>query len=161
MGKKIQYKWFILSFAIILIASCKKDGNDLITKLTATIDGKSWVSTLRVTAKNDNGFIITASNINTSLVTSELIIKINGANSGTYSVIAASNNCLATYTPDISQSSKSFVSATGSVTLTDVDTKNKTISGTFEFVCTNLSLETVQITNGSFSGLSYTETSGN
>jgi hypothetical protein len=160
MGTNMKIGLITLGLALLMAAGCKKDDNALTTKMTATINGKSWVSTIRVTVKNDAGFIITATQVNSSLVTSELIIRINGFTSGTYNVIASSNNCLATYTPDVTNASKSYVSATGIVTVTDINTSDKTISGTFEFTCSNLSLEMVPITNGSFTGLKYTETSG-
>ena len=158
---KLGFRIFVFCITVLMISACKKDSNNLITKLSASINGETWNSAIRITVKNDAGFIITATRVNTSLVTSELAIRINGFSTGTYNVIATSNNCLATFTPNVSEATKSYVSATGTVVLTEVNTGDKTISGTFEFVCANLSLETITITNGSFEGLSYTETSGN
>jgi hypothetical protein len=51
---------FCLSLGILLTVGCKKDGSNPSPKMNATIDGKSWNSSVRVTVKNNDGFIITA-----------------------------------------------------------------------------------------------------
>jgi hypothetical protein len=152
---------FCLSLGILLTVGCKKDGSNPSPKMNATIDGKSWNSSVRVTVKNNDGFIITGTQVNTSFVTSTLVVKIFGFAPGTYNVIATSSNCAAIYTPNIQEASNSFASVTGTVSLTEVNTSNKTISGTYSFTCTNLSLQLTTIANGSFNDLIYTESSGN
>jgi hypothetical protein len=160
MNTKMKVSLISLSMVILMVAGCKKDSNILTTKMSATIDGTKWNSTLRETLKKNTGFVITAQQVSTTLVTSMLVININGFTTDTYNVGLASNSCLATYTPNISTASDSYVSATGTVTLTEVNTTDKTISGTFTFTCGNVSLKTVSITDGSFTGMKYTETSG-
>jgi hypothetical protein len=160
MGTNLKISMVTLGMTIILVTGCKKDSNNvLVTKMKATIDGTEWNTTARATVKNDNGFIITGTHVSTTLVTSTLVINISGHTTGTYNVIGTSNNCLATYTPVVSNASESFISITGTVNLTEINTSDKTISGTFEFSCLNLE-QIVEITGGSFTDLSYTESSG-
>jgi len=161
MSKKLRIILVSVSVIIFFTAGCKKDSNVLATKMSATIDGKTWNSATRVTIKNSTGFTITAQQVSTTLVTSSLVIRIGGLNTGTYNVIASSNTCLGTYTPDVQTATESYISATGTVKLTEVNTGDKTISGTFEFTCANLSLQTIEIKSGSFDDLKYQESSDN
>jgi len=161
MGKRIKIILVFVSMVMFFTIGCKKDSNILTTKMSATIDGKNWNSTTRVTVKNSTGFIITAQQVSTTLVTSSLVVRIGGFNTGTYNVIATNNTCLGTYTPNIETATESYISATGTVNLTEVNTGDKTISGTFEFTCANLSLQTVSVASGSFKDLKYQETSDN
>lgn len=159
MGTTTKIGFITLGLALLMTAGCKKDSNILISKMTASINGDSWASTGQVTVKNDKGFVITGTQINNSLETSTLVLKINGFTTGTYNVISTTNSCLATYTPKVTDATDSYISVTGTITLTEVNTSDKTISGTFEFYCTNLSIQIAQITNGRFTGLKYTVTS--
>jgi len=150
-----------LGLLALLATGCKKDDDDnvILTKMTANIDGKAWTSTTRVTVKNNTGFVITAQQISTTLVTSSLVININGSTPGKYEVGLSGKGCLATYIPDVTNASDSFISATGSVELTEVNTSDKTISGTFSFKCAKLSLLAIDITNGTFTKMKYTDSS--
>ncbi|MFD0990806.1 DUF6252 family protein [Mariniflexile jejuense] len=49
-----------------------------------------------------------------------------------------------------------FITSQGEVKITEIDTKNKTISGTFFFTGQNQNLGTKEFTNGVFSKISYT-----
>lgn len=161
MNRRFKFSLVSLGIAMILFTGCKKDDDDnvVLTKMTANIDGKAWTSTTRVTVKNNTGFVITAQQISTTLVTSSLVININGSTPGKYEVGLSGNSCLATYMPNVSTASDSYISATGSVELTEVNTSDKTISGTFSFKCAKLSLLTVDITNGTFTKMKYTDSS--
>jgi hypothetical protein len=157
MNTKKKYIVIALSVGILMVTACKKDSNLLPIKMSATIDGQAWNSSIQVTARNNTGFVITGTQVSTSLVTSTLLIRINGFTTGTYSVVAISNNCLATYTPNIDNATSSFFSATGTVNLTEVNASDKTISGTFEFNCFDSAPKLVTITKGSFTQLKYQE----
>ena len=162
MNAKFKIGIISICFGALMIVGCsKKDANNisniLTEKMSATIDGKAWDASVKKTVKNTQGFIITGTQVNSSLVSSIVAIQIFGTTTGTYNVVAVTNNCAATYTPDLTQPSNSFASSTGTVHLSEVNTSNKTISGTFSFECIDLSLKSVSITNGTFTALSYTE----
>jgi hypothetical protein len=159
MNTKIKISIASLCLGMLIVVGCKKDSSSPSVKMSAKIDNVAWNSTLRVTVKNDKGFVITGTQVSPSFVSSSLVIQIFGYSTGTYNVLALSNNCAADYSPNTSISN-SFLSVSGTVNLTEVNTSNKTISGTFSFICTNLS-QTFTITDGSFNGLIYTESTGN
>ncbi len=152
----------LITVAMILVltmVSCSKDsdGNPVVTKMSATIKDKSWSTATRVTVLTPTGFTITG----TSLTGESLVITTYGAAVGTYDLDAnlgsLSGECLCVYTPSIMQQSNYYTSTDGTVKLTEVDTTNKTISGSFSFTVYNVTLGTIAIKNGTFSKLSYTE----
>jgi hypothetical protein len=147
----------LLSFGILMIYGCKKDSTEPGAKFSASIDSVAWNAGVRVTIKKEDGFYITGTQITSSLKSSSLVIKVFGFSTGTYNVVASDNNCAALYTPNLSTPSDSYASLTGTVNLTEVNTTAKTISGTFSFSCVNTALAVIPITNGSFTGLKYTE----
>lgn len=153
MGKRLM----LLLVAITLImGSCKKD-SDSVTKMGANIDGKNWnAGLLRLTNLTGNVFSI----VGTSLTGEVLEITINGNTPGVYELNLTKQECLAIYKKGGINTSPSdfFTSVSGKVNLTKVDLANKKISGTFDFNCAQLSLQTVIVSNGSFNDLSYTET---
>jgi hypothetical protein len=153
---------FLIMCAIVIMGvSCKKDssGNIIVTKMSATIDGKAWDSAIRTTVlqATTNTFIITG----TSLTGEILEVTTYGTTQGTYelSVGSVSAKCLGTYKASISSgTSDIYISTSGTVVLTKVDKTAKKISGTFVFslYCLNSKL-TKTVTNGVFNDLSYTE----
>lgn len=158
--KKIVYV-VMLSLLTISFNSCDKDDsvNDILSSvikssMTCEIDGASWSSVTRITKLKSGAFIIAG----TSITGQVLTVTINGDTEGDYELSLLSQSCLATYTLDASNLSETSVSKSGSVSLTDVDTVNKTISGTFNFVLIDSSLIlNTTITDGTFSELTYTE----
>ena len=168
MNAKLKIGIVSICFGALMIVGCsKKDSNNISNILTAemgaTIDGKAWNATLRETVKSSIGFVITGTQAKLPPeLSSTVIITINGTTKGTYSaeLLTTSKKCAATYTPDIvNNPSYSFGSISGSVIITEINTTNKTISGTFSFDCTNLS-KSISITSGKFTGIGYTEVSG-
>jgi hypothetical protein len=157
MNAKMKISITLMSLGLLMICGCKKDSDTLGTKYSADINNLAWNAGVRVTVKNDDGFIITGTQISSSLTSSTLVIKIFGFSEGVYNVVASGNNCAAVFTPNVSSPSDSYASVTGTVDLTEINTSEKTISGTFSFTCVNLSVDTKTITNGSFTGLRYTE----
>jgi hypothetical protein len=162
MKTKFKLTIFSLSLAVLLTIGCKKDSSGPSTKMAAKIDGKAWNTTFRETFKNNEGFVITGQQLNSSIITSSLVIRIKGFTKGTYDALIINSASTAVYTPNIQELTKSFTSISGTVEITEVNTNDKTISGTFNFTCTNLSvpLVTMSITDGSFNDLLYIETSG-
>ena len=152
----------LIAVAMILVltmVSCSKDsdGNAVPTKMGATINDKSWSTATRVTFLTPTGFAITG----TSLTGESLAITTYGATVGTYDLNAnlgsLSSECLCVYSTSVLPTANYYTSTDGTVKLTEVDTTNKTISGTFSFTVYNVTLGTIAIKNGTFSKLSYTE----
>lgn len=145
---------FFVAFATLLI-SCEKekDENGVTTKMTATIDNKSWEAELRVTKLQNDWFIITG----TSVLGEVLTITVRGKSVGTYNFDASelTVSCLATYVPSALSPNTIYTSTSGKVQLSDVDTENNTISGTFEFTVVHNLTDIKTIKNGVFNNLKY------
>lgn len=152
-----------LCIATLMTISCSKDSstNSLFNpKISAQVDGKAWSSLVPVTTKSAVGFTITATQVSTTLVTSELIINIFGSTTGTYafSLQTTGNYSAATYIHYDNSTALTYIATAGKTIISSIDTDKKTISGTFEYTCTNL-LGKVEITNGTFTDLSYKDVS--
>lgn len=139
----------------LTFASCKKNSDSTTPIVTATIGGTAWKATTRTAVLAGNTFTITAS----SLVTGQtMMININGITPGTYNLDPTnlSTGCSCTYnSTKLTGETFTYLGTQGTVTLTEVDTDNKTISGTFSFTVYNITKGTLDITNGSFSNLEY------
>ena len=163
--KNITTRIAALCLGILILGSCSKDSTSFLpeSKTKATIDGASWNSTTQVAYKNITGFIITATQISTtSLTTSTLVFTLVGSGTGDYDVLSTSTkHFVAIYTPNISEPTATFTSTKGTVSLTEIDTANKTISGTFNFTCASLALVPVlkTVSSGTFTKISYQESS--
>jgi hypothetical protein len=149
-----------LCLGSFLFAGCNKDNSVISSKVTATIGGSSWTS-IAAAKKTSTSFIISGTQLSSSLVTSELVITIKGLTTGTYklSVLPVSTECLATYTPNILKPLVTYASTTGTVTLSEIDTDNQTISGSFNFTCANTSVETLSVESGKFTDVKYVDSS--
>lgn len=137
---------------VVIFNSCKKE--DLITNasMTAKIDGVSWSSITRVTVEKNGYFLITGTSVSGEII--EVTVFGNTASTYTLDPNQAAATCGAVYKPDATSTDSTFVSKSGKVILSKVDTKNNLISGTFNFVVTNLDLSK-NITDGVFTDLSY------
>lgn len=150
-------KYFVLAIVALLFitVSCKKEEGA--SSMSAKIDGVSWSTITRVTRHQGTNFIITG----TSATGTVIAVTVRGDEQKTYSFSASmdsvSAQCVAVYQPSItSPSEDNYFSRSGSVTLSEVDTENKKISGTFEFTVMNLE-DAKEITAGKFENLTYTE----
>ncbi len=156
-------KTLIIVLPIVSFCSCKKDSkiNDTVnptTSFTCKINGSSWSAISRVTRKQGNTFIITGTG---SLRNDVLNITTFGTqvNSYTLSTIDGKTEFTATFTSDTQNNDSLYQATSGIVQLTKVDTVNKKISGTFQFRTSKIinPLLIKEITNGSFTNLTYTE----
>lgn len=141
----------VLSFSF---NSCKKE-DFLSGSMSCKIDGTSWSSITQLTVLKSGFFNITA----TSMSGQVMNITIKGKEVGTYELDVNNVNvaCAAIYKPDITDENQNFASKAGTVKITEVDTQNLTISGTFSFDLTDVSLtSTKYITEGKFTDLPYT-----
>ena len=162
MNMKVSIASFCLG--VLMFVSCSKDSNTptlLSASSSATIDGVAWSNPLLVppfAVKTSTGFTITMSSLS-GIITSTLIVELFGSVTGTYdaTIVSTGNKCTAVYTPNISTPTDTYASTIGKVNVTEINTTNKTISGTFSFTCTNTSLAIKTISNGKFTNAKYTE----
>ncbi|OFX44289.1 MAG: hypothetical protein A2046_13565 [Bacteroidetes bacterium GWA2_30_7] len=155
--KKLLFIHLALCFVVL---SCKKDDNtnpqSIITNasMIAKIDGTSWNSVTRVTIQKSGIFLITGTSVDGKLI--EITVK--GTTIGTYNLLAsmdsAAAQCGSIYKPSINNNDSTYASKSGQVKISSIDTENKLISGTFNFVVTNLEI-TKNITDGKFTDLKY------
>ena len=143
-----------------LLYSCSKDNSSIVTaNMSAKIDQKDWITLTRTTVLNDGKFIITGVAIDGS----SLAITIFGDNTGDFKVSPTQDACEAVYKKTATTSTDdSYLAFSGNVSLTEVDNSAKRISGTFSFTLIHsLSDSTlVNITEGKFTNLKFTDTSG-
>ncbi len=146
-------KALIIFFVLTVFASCSSDTvDDLLPEMSASIDGVEWETITRVTVQKDDTFIITG----TSTSGETLVITTYGSAEGTYTLSITSIECAALYKETASTSTEdASVAVSGSVTLSEVNTSSKTITGTFEFSILNNGT-TMSITDGIFDGIKYT-----
>ncbi|MFH2141618.1 MAG: DUF6252 family protein [Bacteroidota bacterium] len=158
--KKISILVIIILTALF---ACKKENLVTNASMSATIDGTSWTAITRVSNHfvSTNIFTISGTSVNGEV----LAITIRGSEEGTYtsatSIDSLSAQVGAIFQPSASSPSENnFFSKSGTVTISDIDTDNMLISGTFSFELTKLS-ETKTITTGKFSQLKYGESGSN
>lgn len=164
--KHISFSLSVLFIVVIIaMSSCKKeDVQELITStasMSAKIDGTSWSAVTRVTKhfENSQKFVISGTSTNGEV----LVITVFGDTQGTYSSstsidsLSAKVGCV--WQPDASSpTTDNYVSQSGTVTFSSVNTSDKKVSGTFSFSLLDQSLSNSKsITEGKFTDLSYSE----
>ena len=143
--------------AILFFIGCTKDeeGKIIWPTMSAEIDGVEWNSATRVSVLEEGKFIITG----TSLDGKSLSITVLGTTEGLYQLNLTSAQVAAVYKESINMTTEdAYVSVTGEVELTDVNTSSKKVSGTFSFVVVRNLTNTINITEGEFTNLTYTVT---
>jgi hypothetical protein len=150
--KKIVF--FIITILFILNCS-NNDDVSLKATMSATIDSTSWKTVTRVTVLKDGKFIITG----TDLSGKSLSITIMGNTEGLYELPATTIQFAGVYKESLSTSIEdAYLATSGQVELTNVNTSSKEFSGTFNMVLRkNLTDKTINITEGTFTNLKYTE----
>jgi hypothetical protein len=145
---------FFTLFAVVLMGCNKESLQNLAPNMSATIDEDSWTSLTRASILTDDGISITAS----STSGETLILTILGDSAGIYDLNLTSAKCGAVYKETLSQStSDAWVSSSGQINLTEVNTSDKKISGTFHFqMKQDLSSTVIEISDGVFNNLKYT-----
>ena len=161
----------LASFIIIAfsISSCKKDDNTVQNTLlssasmTAKVNDTVWTAITRVTRHFATGqkFVITGTSSDGQVIVITILGDVAGTYSSSTSIDSLNAQVGAVWQPDASSpTTDNFVSQSGTVTITSVDTENLKISGTFSFDMINTNLSTQKsITEGKFSDLSYSESS--
>lgn len=154
----------ILSIAAIIVftISCTKETAEDIAPLvttasmSASVNDTAWTSITRVTKlySNLNTFVITG----TSTSGKVIAVTIKGDQVGTYtssaSIDSASAQVGAVWKPS---TSLNYVSKGGTVNITDINTSETRISGTFNFELVNSSnlSDVFNITSGKFENVKY------
>jgi hypothetical protein len=147
--------FFILLLAVIIFSCSKDDGSIFKASMSALIDDEEWNSLTRITILEEGKFIITG----TSLDGKVLAITIGGTTEGIYELSLTSAMAGAVFKESATTSTAdAYVSVTGEVNLTDVNNSKKRISGTFSFIAIRNLTNTINITDGEFKDLLYTET---
>jgi hypothetical protein len=147
--------FFILLLAVIIFSCSNDDGSIFKASMSALIDDEEWNSLTRITILEEGKFIITG----TSLDGKVLAITIGGTTEGIYELSLTSAMAGAVFKESATTSTAdAYVSVTGEVNLTDVNNSKKRISGTFSFIAIRNLTNTINITDGEFKDLLYTET---
>ena len=149
---------------IVFTISCTKETAEDVAPLltsasmTASVNDTTWSSITRVSKhySNLNMFVITG----TSTSGKVLAITVRGEQVGTYnsstSIDSASAEVGVVWKPS---TSLNYVSKSGTVHITDINTSESRISGTFNFEVVNSSdlADTYNITEGKFDNVKYSE----
>lgn len=161
MKQKI-FLLFILLFSLG-IHSCEK-ANDIIPvgSMEATIDGSSWKALTRVAILESGYFNITGTSAEGDIISILIMGNIKGTYSLDLSLSGAEAQVGGFYKPAAATDSDNYIVTKATVVLSVVDTGDKKISGTFELEVTltegTTIIETLEVTNGEFDNLKYTET---
>ena len=168
MKNKIYY---LIAVVFLLNTACtKEDVSDTVNDTTplvisasmkAKINDTLWTSITRVTNHYDTTgvFLITGTSTEGQIIA----ITIRGDEKGTYTSstvidsLSAQVGCV--WQPDANSPTENyFVSKSGKVVITSIDTIEKKLSGNFEFSLINTNFSaTKEITEGTFSNLKYDE----
>lgn len=150
--KKIS---ILLVTFLTVFSSCSDDNPiaDLLPSMRATIEGKEWKATARKTNLTDIGFVITG----TAISGETIVITIFGDQEGTYTLGNGNLEFSAAFKESLEATiDDTYAAISGSVSLDDVDTDKKRISGIFELTIKDGS-STFDIIDGVFDNLLYTE----
>ncbi len=170
--KKNILKWSMLICLFVALVSCGNDDNDANDDsglgnsfFTAEIEGANYDAGLIVAQMTSEKRYIAITTSETVGGGNALSVSIGSlANSaaplavGTYNT-EDENNTAIIFLENGTTSYQTFdIDATGTVTITDLDEENMTISGNFQGTLTNFgNNETVTVTNGVFQNIEYTE----
>lgn len=160
MKKIILLSAFMLSLTFM---GCEEAKDALpIGKMEATIDGSAWEAITRVAILESGFFTITGTSTNGDIIS----IIIRGNTEGTYELDVSTSGVDAKvagfYKPAATNDdSESYIISSATVVLSDVNTSDKKISGTFAFEATRAEITAdttnVAVTNGIFEDVKYTE----
>jgi hypothetical protein len=146
---------------IFVFNGCKLDE---LPSLVCKVDNTAWTSGFRETTFGatdlGDGFLIVATTGTSVESGAYLTILVRGADVKTYDLAVALEGtkmqCSAVYFPNGISGAK-YIGKSGTVTITDVNTLNKKVSGTFNFTLSNSlsGANDIVITDGVFENLKY------
>jgi len=162
--KKYLFILSVLAIAITIF-SCKKEDAEEIAPLittasmTATVNDTAWSSITRITKHytSSNLFVISGTDTDGKAI----VITIKGDTKGTYSSSTSIDSLSAQVGCVWKPNSNEYVSNKGTVELTEVNTTENKISGTFNFDVVNTTdlSDGFTVASGKFTNLKYTEES--
>jgi|GEM_PF-4263506 len=146
----------LLMMAAILVTGCDDEsllgGDGANNTITAKVNGGSWQnSSLSATRVNPPGAISIVGVGNSE----QIALQISPTGVGSYPLTGAQQ--WASYTKLGTQYSTKQEGGSGSVTITKYDETSRLISGTFSFVARDFSGTPVNITEGSFVNVKWSE----
>lgn len=159
--KKTSIILSIVALIVFTISCTKETAEDIAPLVTtasmsASVDGNDWTSITRVTKhySNLNSFVITGTSTNGEI----MVVTVKGDVVGTYtssaSIDSASAQVGVVWKPS---TSLNYVSKGGTVNITEINTSETRISGTFNFELVNSSdlNDVFNITSGKFENVKY------
>ena len=144
----------LLVLTLALFSSCEEDSKLLSFKFKASIDGQEFKSATPLATMYQDKIIIEA----TSLSGQSILLTINGTQAGTYAISAspALVQFAGVYKQSINSSSDdAYLASDGNIIITDIDTQNNRITGTFEFTVRRNLTESITVSNGQLIGIKY------
>lgn len=157
----MKKKGLILLLIISLFSfhACDEDSGEKITNvltasMTAEVDGVEWKAVTRVTVLEMGKFNISGTSLDGKLIN----ITSFSDEAKEYLLDPPTIQFSAVFNPNATQpSTDNYIAATGNLNITSINTDKKTISGTFTFEGIKNLTESVSVTNGIFTNLSYQE----
>ncbi len=150
---------------VITIFSCKKDDAEEIStyvssaSITATVNDTAWSAFTRVTKHypSTNLFVIAGTDTDGKILSLTIKADSAGIYTSSTSIDSLSAKVGAVWKPKSGQ----YISNKGTVEITEVNTAEKKISGTFNFTIINTSdlTDDISIRSGKFTNIGYTEES--
>lgn len=139
----------------ITIMSCSDSDTALpIGSMEAKIDGTNWKALTRVTIHQDTIFNIMGTSANGDVLNIIILADTEGTYNLDVSITGLDAKISGFYKPT---SGDNYIVKSGTVKLTDVNSGDKKISGTFDLEVSTIEGTTLQITDGKFSNLKYTD----
>lgn len=164
--KSISLIFSSILLITVIFSACKKDEtveNTILSQasMSAKVNDTSWTAITRVTRHfaANNKFVISGTSSDGQVIVITILADAVGTYTSSTSIDSLSAQVGAVWQPDASSpTTDNYVSQSGTVTLSTVDTQNRKVSGTFSFDLINVSNnQTKTITEGKFSELSYSE----
>lgn len=167
MKKLFAHLLLMAISASFMLVSCSKEDSE--PQMKAKIDGSDWTALVRTAtlSQSQNVIVITGFPNLSQSAEKSIIITIKGTTKGTYQLSAyvdeLSGDCMIVYkTSDNAApgSASYYNSYSATVTITDIDTSKKRISGTFVadmYPNGDPTGTKIVISDGKFQNLLYTE----
>ena len=152
MKKNILLIAFSAILFSVFFSSCDKNNLNM-GSMSATIDDVDWNASVRLTVLDSMGFLITG----TSLSGDMIALTVFGTTEDKYvlSLDSISAEFEGVYTSGISLNDV-YTAVEGEVELTEIDSTDMKISGTFSFTAMDTEGTTIIIKDGKFDNLTYT-----
>ncbi|OIP00816.1 MAG: hypothetical protein AUJ97_07585 [Bacteroidetes bacterium CG2_30_32_10] len=162
--KKLKSVSLIIGMIItfVIAFSCKKKADEvkeqIIGSMKATISSTSWQAQEPI-GKVQNGFLVITGLRLVGNAKQSIILTTNAITVGTYNInLLNGTTNTAIYSPNSDSTTTNglkytYTAYSGSINVTTIS--NNRASGTFEFKCSNLASDTIQVSAGEFKNIYY------